>query len=53
MGILHEAENNGRLGIIGIEALIGGFVIVFQHNDGILALDQIQILGIKVVSFPG
>ncbi len=41
MGILHEAEDDGRLRVVGVEALIGGLVIVFQQNNGVLSLDQV------------
>ena len=51
VGVLHEAEDDGRLRVVGVEALVFGLVIVFQHDNGILSFDQVQILGIKVIAF--
>ena len=53
MGILHKAEDDGGLRVVGVEALIRGLVIVFQKDYGVFSLNKVQVLGIKVISFPG
>ena len=51
MGILHQGEDDGRLGVVGVEALVFGLVVVFQQDNGVFPLDQVQILGIEVIAF--
>ena len=48
MGVLHQVEDDIGLRIVGVEALVGGGIVIFQQDHGILALTDLHIGGALV-----
>ena len=48
MGVLHQVEDDIGLRIVGVEALVGGGIVVFQQDHGILALADLHVGGALV-----
>ena len=48
MGILHEIEENERLRVRRIEALIFGRIVILHHDYGVLTLANVHIIGKQI-----
>ena len=53
IGVLHELEEDVRLRIRGVEALIVGFVVVFQEDNRVLPAHHVHVVCEKVAVFIG
>ena len=53
VGVLHQVHEDIGLGIVRVETAVGGRVVIFQEDDGVLPPDDLHVVGVQVAVLVG